>query len=119
MVDLVAGDVLDKVDGFFFLNSQAYQVHQNGVVDSAAVLHIGGATILFLLFAGLFQLDALTLLLGGAGGGLLCLARGVGFGLLAGQLGGFGIAPGLILTLAGGLGLALGLLFAVLGGFAL
>ncbi|MNE26435.1 hypothetical protein D3C80_1198010 [compost metagenome] len=67
----------------------------------------------------MFQLDALTLLLGGAGGRLLSLVCSVGFGLLAGQLGGFGISPCLLLTLAGGLGLALGLLFAVLGGFAL
>ncbi|WP_223955061.1 hypothetical protein [Aeromonas caviae] len=67
MVDLVAGDVLDEVDGFPLIDPQAHQVHQDGVVDGAAVLHVGGATLVFLLLACLLLLDALTLLLCGAG----------------------------------------------------
>ena len=119
MVDLVAGDVLDEVDGFPLIDPQAHQVHQDGVVDGAAVLHIGGARSILCGFLALLVGDALTLLLSSASGGLFRLACSVGFGLLAGQFGGFGIAPGLFFTFTGGLGLALCLLLAVLGGFTL
>ena len=89
MVDLVAGDVLDEVDGFPSSIPKPIRSIRMALLMVRRCSSVGGARSILCGFLALLVGDALTLLLCSAGGGLFRLACSVGFGLLAGQLGGF------------------------------